>query len=242
MPYDANFESSLLRGEDIDSRPWDLQGEILDIVHPYDNLLDIGSGTARKLLGIAQAVRSVVGLEPNADMRERAIEHVTEAALHNVVIREGTCEELPYGDNSFDVVTSMMSPFVIGEMHRVLKPGGVVIVEQDKNVIKACFPRDELGARGLLTGVPPNKEAQRYQKEFKEVFSDVKVRSGYWSTRLTPEGLDLLLAQTSTIRDFDPIKDQASVQRIKELYTVNDGRVQMTQHRLLITATKELAD
>jgi SAM-dependent methyltransferase len=245
MAYDVNFESPLLRGEDIDSRPWDLQGVILDTVHPYDNVLDIGCGTGLKLLGIAADVRSVVGLEPNADMRARAAQHVAETALQNVEIVEGACEEIPYSDGSFDVVTSMMAPHVISEMHRVLKPGGVVILEQlgeqDKNVIKASFPRDEAGPRGLLSGILPNQRAIRFQEEFEAVFSNVQIRSGFWSTLIPPEGLDLLLATTPTIRDFDPIKDQASVQKIKEQCAVADGRIQMTQHRLLITATKELA-
>jgi hypothetical protein len=140
----------------------------------------------------------------------------------------------------------MMAPYVVSQMHRVLKPGGVVIVEQigeqDKNLIKACFPRDESGPRGLLSGISPNQQARQLREEFEAVFWDVKIRSGFWSTLIMPEGVDLLLAQTPTIRDFDPIKDQASVQKVKEQCVVKDGRIQMTQHRLLITATKELAD
>jgi len=243
MAYHPDFDSPLIRGVDIDRRPWDLQTEILGTVHPYDNLLDIGCGTAVKLIPIAEAVRSAVGLEPNADMRSRAVEHVAQAALTNVRIVEGTGEELSYGDSSFDVVTCMMAPHVASEVHRVLKPGGVAILEklgeQDKSVIKACFPPDESGKRGLLVDLQPNEQAVAYQAEFEEaLFSRVEVRSGFWSTLLTPEGLDLLLAQTPTVRDFDPIKDQASVQRIKERCVTADGLIKMTQHRLLITAMK----
>jgi SAM-dependent methyltransferase len=242
MVYDVNFESPLIRGEDIDPRPWDLQSIILDTVHPYDNVLDVGCGTGLELLGIAQAVRSVVGLEPNAEMRERAIEHVTRAALKNVAIVEGTYEELPYHDGSFDVVTATMAPVVTQELHRVLKPGGVAIIEQlgeqDKYVLKACFPADKIGPRGLLAGISPNQEALRYKKEFEAVFASSEVRSGFWSTLLTPEELDVLLAKTPTIRNFDPQKDQASIQKVKEQCAEADGRIKITQHRLLITATK----
>lgn len=243
MAYNRAFDSPLLRGVDIDPRPWDLQAEILANVHSYDNLLDVGCGTAAKLIPIAEAVRNVVGLEPNADMRSRAIERIAEAALANVLIVEGNGEELPFSDNSFDVATYMMAPVVASEAHRVLKPGGVAILEelgeQDKNVIKACFTPDESGKRGLLADLQPNKQAVTYQTEFEDAeFSQVAVRSGFWSTLLTPEGLDLLLTQTPTIRNFDPIKDQESVQRAKERCLTTEGFIKITQHRLLIIATK----
>ena len=161
-------------------RPWNLQDVILGKVHSHDNVLDIGCGTGLKLLGIAPAVRSVVGLEPNADMRQRAREHVAETALHNVEIIEGSCQEIPYPDSSFDVVTSMMAPHDVSAIHRVLKPGGAVIVEklgeQDKNVIKACFSPDAWGPRGQLADISPNQRAVQLQEEFEAVFTGVQVR------------------------------------------------------------------
>jgi SAM-dependent methyltransferase len=244
MPYTVDFESPLIRGVDIDPRPWNLQAEILDVVNPDDNLLDIGCGTALKLLAIAASVRgSVVGLEPDPDMRRRAVEHVSEAALSNVEIIEGSCEELTVADDSFDVVTCMMAPFEASEIHRVLRPGGIALLEQpgeqDKTVLKACFPPDEAGPRGLLGDLLPFEQAASYEQQLGGLFSEVSVRSGFWSTVLTPEGLDLLLAQTPTIRDFDPVKDAASVQEVKKRYGTEDGGVKITQHRLLITARKQ---
>lgn len=243
MPYTIDFESSLIRGVDIDPRPWDLQAEILNVINPDDNLLDIGCGTALKLLAIAASVRgSVVGLEPDPDMRRRAVEHVSEAALSNVEIIEGSSEKLPVDDDSFDVVTSIMAPFDANEIHRVLKPGGVALLEQpgeqDKTVLKACFPPDEAGPRGLLGDLAPFEQATFYEQQFGGLFSETRVRSGFWSSVLTPEGIDLLLAQTPTIRDFDPVKDAASVQEVKRRHGTEDGRVKITQHRLLITARK----
>ncbi|HTB49306.1 MAG TPA: class I SAM-dependent methyltransferase [Verrucomicrobiae bacterium] len=242
MPYSPDFELDLIRGEDIDVWPWDLQAEIRSVVHSGDNLLDIGCGTAHKLLEIAPAVRSVVGVEPSADMRHRAEDHIAQAALTNVTIVEGNCDDIPYSDSSFDVVTCMLAPHVTSEVHRVLKPGGVAIMEklgeQDKTVMKACFPPDDTGKRGQLEDLRPNERRDIYRDEFEALFSEVTIRSGFWSTLLTAAGLDLLLAQTPTIRDFDPIKDQASVQRVKERSARTDGRILTTQHRLLIIATK----
>jgi hypothetical protein len=104
--------------------------------------------------------------------------------------------------------------------------------------LKACFPPDKSGQRGLQAELHPNERAAICREEFGALFSEIKIRAGFWSTLLEPEGLDLLLVQTPTIRDFDPIKDQASVQKAKDRYATPDGLIKVTQHRLLITATK----
>lgn len=95
-------------------------------------VLDVGCGTGVAALTAARAGARVRGLDLSPVLLEQARKH---AALANVEIefREGDAEALPYENASFDVVISqfghMFAPrpdVTVGEMLRVLKPGGTL--------------------------------------------------------------------------------------------------------------------
>ncbi len=96
------------------------------------HVLDVGCGTGVVAVTAARAGAKVSALDLSPVLLEHAKKH---AALAGVEIdfREGDVEALPYGDASFDVVLSqfghMFAPrpdVAIGEMLRVLKPGGTI--------------------------------------------------------------------------------------------------------------------
>lgn len=95
-------------------------------------LLDVGCGTGVAAITAARRGAKVRGLDLSPVLLERAREHAQLANL-DVDFAEGDAESLPYGDNEFDVVLSqfghMFAPrpkVAIGEMLRVLKPGGTI--------------------------------------------------------------------------------------------------------------------
>jgi SAM-dependent methyltransferase len=95
-------------------------------------LLDVGCGTGVAAITAARRGAKVRGLDLSPVLIERAREHAQLANL-DVDFAEGDAESLPYGDNEFDVVLSqfghMFAPrpeVAIGEMLRVLKPGGTI--------------------------------------------------------------------------------------------------------------------
>jgi SAM-dependent methyltransferase len=95
-------------------------------------LLDVGCGTGVAAITAARRGAKVRGLDLSPVLIERAREHAQLANL-DVDFAEGDAESLPYGDNEFDVVLSqfghMFAPrpeVAIGEMLRVLKPGGII--------------------------------------------------------------------------------------------------------------------
>jgi len=97
-------------------------------------VLDIGSGAGFDSLIAARQVAPdgrVIGIDMTDAMLEKAIEGARQMGLTNVEFRKGLAEELPVGDESIDVVISNgvinLCPdkeVVMGEVHRVLKPGG----------------------------------------------------------------------------------------------------------------------
>ncbi|HME54174.1 MAG TPA: class I SAM-dependent methyltransferase [Candidatus Lokiarchaeia archaeon] len=108
------------------------------------NVLDVGCGTGRAAIDVARSFpkAQVVGI----DIFQGASGNSPEQAQHNaelegvgdrVVIKEGNLLQIPYPDESFDVVTSSSvlhdvhgtsdKKKAVQEITRVLKPGGFVV-------------------------------------------------------------------------------------------------------------------
>jgi ubiquinone/menaquinone biosynthesis C-methylase UbiE len=67
-------------------------------------VLDLGCGDGRLALGAARYARSVVGLDPDAELIASATRRAREERLSNVRFRVGAGQELPFKDGSFDLV------------------------------------------------------------------------------------------------------------------------------------------
>jgi ubiquinone/menaquinone biosynthesis C-methylase UbiE len=91
------------------------------------DVVDLGSGSGRSALPLAERARSVVGVEPEPAMLAVAERAAVEQGVTNVRFVLGTSEALPLPDGSADVVTAFTSPGDIGEVMRVLRPGGVFV-------------------------------------------------------------------------------------------------------------------
>lgn len=94
-------------------------------------VLDVGCGTGVVAITAARAGARVSALDLTPELLEHARHNADIARLPGIDWREGDAEALPYADASFDVVLSqfghMFAPrpdVVVGEMRRVLKPGG----------------------------------------------------------------------------------------------------------------------
>lgn len=103
-----------------------------------DTVLDLGSGGGIDCFLAAQRVGAsgrVIGVDMTAEMIERARGNAEQSGYSNVEFRLGEIEHLPVADSSVDLVISNcvinLSPDkgeVFKEIHRVLKPGGKIMV------------------------------------------------------------------------------------------------------------------
>lgn len=114
-------------------------------------VLDVGCGTGRYTSRIqARLGRPVVGLDLSAGMLERARAKVAGGADLRLV--RGDATEMPFADRAFDAAVLVLVVHhvedlgaLVGELHRVLEPGGrVLFMTRDHDEIRdsyiAMFP------------------------------------------------------------------------------------------------------
>jgi ubiquinone/menaquinone biosynthesis C-methylase UbiE len=127
---------------------------VLSKVRPGDELLDMGCGTGRFTIPLAERVKSVSGLDLSAAMLATARKKLADRGL-SADLREGDMAALPFPDASFDVVVSMLAMMhipredrqqVFHEVARVLKPGGRLVIGVKNSVFERMFKGDRFAA------------------------------------------------------------------------------------------------
>lgn len=241
MEYIAKYDSELLRGIDDKQapRPWDLQKRLIELASKDKNLLDIGCGTAFKLIPLVNFFNAIHAIDPSQSMLNAATQNILTHHINNIFLQEGKGENLPFENNSFDVVSCMLSRWEVSEIHRVLKSNGDVIVEhigcEDKKKFKELFGKDENGWRGQFINYSTNDYIKMYQELFEKYFNHVTIINGYWNTHYSLQGIEELLKYTPSIRNYNEQKDAGAVKQAYQLFKTQSG-ITLQQNRILIHA------
>jgi SAM-dependent methyltransferase len=95
-----------------------------------ERILDLGTGTGAAALFLAREFprASVRGVDISEEMIREAQGKVGLDPDGRVAFRVADAASLPYDDDSFDLVTLINVPPFFGEIARILRPGGQVIV------------------------------------------------------------------------------------------------------------------
>lgn len=151
-----------------------------------ENVLDLGSGAGIDVFLTAEKVGSpgrVIGLDMTEDMVEKSEKLAKRYNYSNVEFRLGEMEELPFEDNSFDLVISNCvinlstdKSRTFKEIYRVLKPGGRVVISDI--VLKGELPEEIKNNKGAWAGcIAGALQRDEYVNRVQEGFTEVEVIS-----------------------------------------------------------------
>jgi ubiquinone/menaquinone biosynthesis C-methylase UbiE len=163
-----------------------LRGHVLDSIqppHPTFKLLDAGCGSGGMLARLRHRFpqASLTGM----DYVQRALELTRERNIGAELV-QGSADALPFGDGEFDVVLSLDVIVLHGiddqkavrEMHRVLSPGGTLII----NVAAFDFLR---GSHDAATNMARRYTRPRLQELLQNAGFTIRSMS-YWNMSLMP--------------------------------------------------------
>lgn len=108
--------------------PWSYRDKVKDFLKPETKLLDMGTGGGEFLLSLSHPYNltaATEGWEPNYELCKRRLE-----PLGITVEKTDDNGEIPFDDNSFDVIINRHEYYNLDEVSRVLKKGGFFVTQQ----------------------------------------------------------------------------------------------------------------
>ncbi len=153
--------------------------------NPSMVLLDVATGAGHTAIKMAPHVKHVTAVDITSEMIDHTHELATSKNLTNVTALLMDAESLSFSDDLFDVVTCRFAPHHFGdvqkflsEIYRVLKPGGVFVLEDVSS--------------------PLDKEQDRFINKINKIRDPTHVRSynpSEWKEMIENSGLQIQSVQ-----------------------------------------------
>lgn len=154
-------------------------------VHLRDSVLDVACGTGITSITTRKQNAKVTGLDLTPELLAKAKQEASVASVGDIEWKEGDVEELPFDDNSFDVVLSsfghMFAPrpdICTSELVRVTKSGGRIAfatwppelaVGYEFMVISKYMPQSPNSPPSPLLWGSPDIIIERFGDKIKEI-------------------------------------------------------------------------
>jgi ubiquinone/menaquinone biosynthesis C-methylase UbiE len=173
-------------------------GYLLGHLRPGLDVLDVGCGPGTITLDLAERVApgSVIGLDRDAGVLEKAEQSRAQRQVDNASFRTGDVYALEFPDASFDVVHAhqvlqhLTDPVAaLREMRRVLRPAGLLAVRDSDYGAKFWAPADPMLDRwmalyhAVTRANGAEADAGRYLPGWVRAagFNDIEVSSSTWT-------------------------------------------------------------
>ncbi|CUM64621.1 uncharacterized protein PRCAT00002229001 [Priceomyces carsonii] len=122
---------------------------IVPYLKPDFKVLDVGSGPGTITIDMGKYIPkgSIVGVEPTEELLDEAKANLEKSGVSNVAFQMGSAYQLPFEDNTFDLVFCHQvllhlqdSLAGLKEMKRVAKPGGFVCAREGDTLAAVVYP------------------------------------------------------------------------------------------------------
>src|SRR5215469_4508603 len=134
----------------------DLLMRLIDTPHPL-LVVDLGSGTGLSTVLWGERAERVIGIEPNADMRNEAARKVEgHPYAAQIEYREGRADRTGLPDDCADIVTAAQSfhwmepTSTLAEIARILRPGGLFAAYDYDSPPAIHWELDQIAQEGSL--------------------------------------------------------------------------------------------
>ena len=217
--------------------PWDYRQVIGEYLKKSMKLLDIDTGGGEFLLSLQHPYENTAATEnypPNVQLCRETFSPL--GIEFRAVDGNG---ELPFGDDSFDIVINRHGDFNPREIYRVLKPGGVFVMQQ-------VGAENERELVELLCGRIPMPFPEQYADKAAEAFlkagfSILRKEECFRPIRFYDVGALVWFARVLPweFADFSVdthLENLLQAQRMLE----RDGYIEGNTHRFLLVAKKEV--
>ncbi len=230
------------RYEEESDLPWNYKDEIQNRLKPSDKLLDIDTGGGEFLLELKHPYQNTYATEnykPNIELCEQTLLPLGinfkagEQAIHN----KGAYQ-LPFENDSFDMIINRHGDFNSKDLYRLLKKDGLFITEQvgaenDRELVYLLVPNTEIPFPNLyLKNISKEFEDQGFEiLKQDEVFRSIKfydVGALIWFAKIIEWEFPNFSVEKS-------LRNLFKAQEILEEYGCIEGRI----HRFLLVCRKK---
>lgn len=223
------------RYEEENDLPWDYEKIVREYLSSDKQMMDYDTGGAEFLLSLGHPYNKTAATEgyaPNVQLCKEKLLPL------GVDFREcNTPDQIPFADESFDVMINRHGSFSPTEIHRLLREKGVFITEQvggdnDRDLVEMVLPGTEKPFPDLFLEIQQKKFEEAGFKILmaEEVYRPIKfydVGAFVWFARI----LEWEFPDFSVDKCFDELlKMQEIVER--------DGFVEGTIHRYMLVVQK----
>jgi ubiquinone/menaquinone biosynthesis C-methylase UbiE len=128
-----------------------LAAAVLEVPGTPERILEIGCGAGDGVLFLAREFPSarVRGVDPSEEAIHDAVARVGLDPEGRVAFKHGKSRSLPYPDDFFDLVVQTHGSLLVGEIARVLRPGGHLVYVERPRPRRLLRPRPRSPRRGM---------------------------------------------------------------------------------------------